>query len=284
MSTLDAASSTFWPAVQHVWPDLAWSEAEFKHGAFHHVAVLGTSAVVRIAFGADHKIRTENEYGNLEAMAKFNLPFQTPHTIGNIHSTPAWSAQVSSFVAGTHRNDVSWDASGEALRSVLCAIQKLSCPAPEDFLPVRQWCGGRNWPDLVDKTTLPFDEQSRAAAKQVVGDVLECETDAQPTLVHGDFGLHNVLWTHDHISGVIDFDHATVGDPAMDVAPLVGQFGTVKLAQIYDREMLYRAKCHRASLPLQVAVAAELVNDSKLRDHALGNFHKRLRDGSLYTP
>lgn len=113
---------------------------------------------------------------------------------------------------------------------------------------------------------------------------MDCETDAQPALVHGDFGLHNVLWTQDRISGVIDFDHAAVGDPAMDVAPLVGQFGAVKLAQIYDREMLYRAKSHRASLPLQVAAAGALVNDSKLRDQALGNFHKRLRNGSLYTP
>lgn len=284
MITSDSDSSPIWPVLQRTWPDLPWSEAAFRHGAFHHVAVLGTSAVVRVGFGADHEIRTQNEFRNLDAISMVNLPFQTPRSLGTIHSTPSWSAQVSSFVAGKHRDDAGWAASRGALHGVLCAFQKIPRPAPGVFLPVRQWCGGPNWPALVERITLPLDERTRAAAKRVVSEVLACETDVQPTLVHGDFGLHNVLWTHDRISGVIDFDHATVGDPAMDVAPLIGQFGAAKLAQIYEPEMISRAKCHRASLPLQVAAAAELVNDTKLRNHALGNFHKRFRDGNLYDP
>ena len=131
---------------------------------------------------------------------------------------------------------------------------------------------------------MALDERTRTAAHRVVGEVLECETDVQPALVHGDFGLHNVLWTQNRISGVIDFDHATVGDPAMDVAPLIGRFGASKVAEVYDPETVVRAKVHRASLPLQVAAAAELVSDTQLRNHALGNFYKRLRDGNLYDP
>jgi hypothetical protein len=41
---------------------------------------------------------------------------------------------------------------------------------------------------------------------------------------------------------------------------------------------------HRASLPLQVAAAAELTGDQHLRDHALTNFTTRLAAGTLYDP
>lgn len=284
MSTLDVEDSSIWPVIKREWPDFPWSNAEFKHGAFHQVAVLGSSAVVRIGSGQDHQTRTESEFRNLAAIEKINLPFQTPHAIGKILSTHSWSAQASTFVSGAHRNDSSWTVSREELQIVLSALQEPIFSAPGGFRPIRQWCGGTNWQELVERISHPLDERTRTATKQVVVEVLECEIEAQPAVVHGDFGLHNVLWTGNRITGVIDFDHATIGDPAMDIAPLIGQFGAAKVAQICDNDMLLRAKHHRASLPLQVAAAAELANDVKLRDHALGNFHKRFQDGTLYDP
>lgn len=284
MNTLIFDSSSVWPAVQHEWPELPWAAAEFKHGAFHNVAVLGTQAVVRIGFGEGHEVRTKNEFFNLIAISQTDLPFQTPSNLGDVYTTRSWSAMVSSFVAGEHRDNVEWTDVREALSDVLNAFQTAARPIAESFLPVRQWCGGVNWPARVEQIIQSFNERERAAATHVVREVLECEAEVQPTLVHGDFGLHNVLWTEGRIAGVIDFDHATIGDPAIDVAPLIGQFGASKLAQIYDSEMVFRAKLHRASLSLQVAAAADLINDVKLRNHALRNFQKRFRDGSLYDP
>lgn len=37
-------------ALAAVWPRLEWSKASYHHGALHHVAVLGKSAVIRVAF------------------------------------------------------------------------------------------------------------------------------------------------------------------------------------------------------------------------------------------
>lgn len=284
MNTLDFDSSSVWHAVQQEWPELPWATAEFKHGAFHHVAVLGTQAVVRIGFGEDHEVRTKNEFFNLAAISKMDLPFQTPSNLSEVYTTRSWSAVVSSFVDGEHRDIVDWTDVRGVLSDVLNAFQTAARPIAESFLPVRQWCGGANWPARVDRIIQPFNERERAAAMHVVRDVLECEAEVQPTLVHGDFGLHNVLWAEGRVTGVIDFDHATIGDPAIDVAPLIGLFGASKLAQIYDSEMISRAKLHRASLTLQVAAAADLINDVKLRNHALRNFQKRFRDGSLYDP
>jgi aminoglycoside phosphotransferase (APT) family kinase protein len=84
------------------------------------------------------------------------------------------------------------------------------------------------------------------------------------------------------ISGLIDLDHAALGDPAIDVAPLLGQFGAVALADAVSPTLMRRAMLHRATLSLQVAAAADLCGDEALRNFALSNFNKRYAAGTLY--
>jgi aminoglycoside 2''-phosphotransferase len=49
----------------------------------------------------------------------------------------------------------------------------------------------------------------------------------QPVLRHGDFGPSNILFdaASRTISGIIDFGSAGLGDPALDVAGVMGPFG-----------------------------------------------------------
>ena len=70
----------------------------------------------------------------------------------------------------------------------------------------------------------------------------------------------------------------------MDVAPLIGAFGANAIAEVASEELLDRGMYHRASLPLQAAAAAELVGHHALRDHALGNFSRRVTSQTLYDP
>jgi hypothetical protein len=121
-------------------------------------------------------------------------------------------------------------------------------------------------------------------AVDIVADVLAVERDPAPGVVHGDFGLHNVIWQGSTASGLIDFDHLGLGDPAIDIAPLVGKFSIAELSADFESEILRRAMIHRASLPLQVAAAAELAGNAELRDYAPGNFTHRSRSGTLYDP
>jgi Ser/Thr protein kinase RdoA (MazF antagonist) len=139
---------------------------------------------------------------------------------------------------------------------------------------------------------LPGDGGVREAARRVVGDMLAAEQTIAAVPVHGDLGMHNILW-HDAgaeqgsaltISGLIDLDHAAFGDPAIDVAPLLGQFGSSALGDALSSALLSRAMLHRATLSLQVAAAAELRGDDALRDFALSNFDKRHTAGTLYDP
>lgn len=75
-----------------------------------------------------------------------------------------------------------------------------------------------------------------------------------------------------------------MGDPAVDVAPLIGAYGAVAVAEVAGPALLRRALIHRATLSLQVAAAAELVGDAPLRDHALANLEARVRAGTLWDP
>lgn len=47
------------------------------------------------------------------------------------------------------------------------------------------------------------------------------------TIVHGDFGPTNIIYDQHHkcIKGIIDFSEMSIGDPAYDIASLMGTFG-----------------------------------------------------------
>lgn len=48
-----------------------------------------------------------------------------------------------------------------------------------------------------------------------------------PCLVHGDFGLHNVLAKGDKVSAILDWEYLTIGDPAEDLALLRLSLGSI---------------------------------------------------------
>lgn len=280
---LDLHPPDVWADLRYAWPELPWDRAQFRRGAFHHVAVLGEDAVVRVVFGLRHAQSTISETANLAAFPCAGLPFGMPSVMGSPVHGDGWSAQVNSFVAGEHRPLELWAAVRGALGVVVAAVTDL-VPVSSGLRPVREWCGAGQWPAVVAGITADLPPREAKAAAKVVADVLAAEEPVVPRIVHGDLGLHNVLWKGAEISGLVDFDNACVGDPAMDLAPLVGAFGAAAVTEIADADLVARAQLHRASLSLQVAAAAELAGDANLRDFALGNFGARFRSGTLYDP
>lgn len=283
MNTLDADNSAVWAAVESAWPHLPWSAATFHHGAFHHVAVLGSAAVVRLTSGVGHDDRAHAEHRNLAALSDAGLPFSAPKPLALPISGQGWSGQISTFVPGSHLPDLSWEEARMGIDFILTGLRELDGPVGP-LRPVRQWCGGQEWPAIVDRIIHRFNYPAKAAAKHVVATVLEEESAATASLVHGDFGLHNIMWSEGQVPGIVDLDNACVGDPALDLAPLISQFGSNRVADLASRETVARAKTYRASLSLQVAAAAELVEDWKLKEFALSNFLKRLDAGTLHDP
>lgn len=90
------------------------------------------------------------------------------------------------------------------------------------------------------------------------------------SLVHGDFGMTNILYsaTKKDISGVIDFGGASMGDPAYDFAGILASYGE-EFLQLFAahypnleavRERMY---FYKSTFALQEALFGVLNNDKK---------------------
>ncbi|MGO4230944.1 phosphotransferase [Arthrobacter sp. YAF34] len=281
MSTLERDASAAWSALRSIWSDLEWTSPVYRHGAFHHVAVLGSTSVVRVSFAANHEAQIGRQSAVLLAVGNAGLKTRIPRLLRTL-TGDTWSAMACTVIKGAHMPDRSWH---EARHYFAGILNDLQCAQLLTGLPAaRSWCGGNFWPEVVERITADSGSRVRKAAQTVVREVLSLEEGVCPSLVHGDFGPHNILWDESTAPGLIDFDNACAADPAIDVAPLIGFYGAAKVGEIVDAHVLARAKVYRASLPLQIAAAAALGTDRRLQSHALSNFARRLETGSLHDP
>jgi hypothetical protein len=267
------------------WPDHDWSAATTHHGAFHEVLVLPGCVTARVSKRPDPRGRVAAQHRVLSLLAAAGH-WVIPAILGEPRSSPDGHAgMLTTWVPGHHREDVAWpDVAGE-LDTLLAALAAGQVFTTNGELPAaRTWCGDPDLPELVRTALVPLlPVEARGAAADAVAAVLDEERGAVP--VHGDLGLHNILWTTEgRISALVDLDHAALGDPAIDVAPLLGRFGAAALSEVVEPNVLRRAMVHRATLSLQVAAAAELAGDQRLRDFALRNFATRLAAGTLHDP
>ena len=281
MSTLERDASSAWSELRSVWSDMGWTSPVYSHGAFHHVAVLGSTGVVRVSFAADHEAQIDSQSAALLAIGKAGLKTRIPNLL-RTYTGDDWSAMACTVVEGAHDPDRSWHEVRDDFADILDDLH--GAQFPTELAAARSWCGGESWLDVVERITAGASSRVREAAHIVVREVLALDGSASISLVHGDFGPHNILWNESGAPGLIDFDNACVADPAIDVAPLIGFYGAAKVSEIVDADVLARAKVYRASLPLQVAVAAALGSDYQLQSHALSNFSRRLEAGSLHDP
>jgi Phosphotransferase enzyme family len=278
------------------WPEYEWWRAEAHHGAFHDVLVIRGRVVARLARHPGSVDRLADEHRILSVFSARQPRWLTPRALSPVRrASRTCGGMLTSWVPGRHQTAGRWPHVAEEIFRLLQAVE-----AGEAFETVgglsepRAWCGGYRFPQIVADCLVPLLTGSgvREAAHQVVLDMLAAEQTAVPAPIHGDLGMHNILW-HDTasdrhpeltISGLIDLDHAAFGDPAIDVAPLLGQFGAAALADTVSPALLHRAMLHRATLSLQIAAAADLRCDEALRDFALSNFVKRHQAGTLYDP
>lgn len=278
-STPSAAPHDAVAALRETWPDLPWQHLTTAHGAFHQVLLLPPVAAIRIRTGRGHREQTVRELSTAAALADAGLP--VPRPLRSPASGQDWSAATVEHVDGDGRDPRSWAEDRGALLTVLERWGAAGAAHPElaEALPAaRAWCGGARWPELVEEITAG-DQVAREAARQRIDAVLAGESEAEAGVVHGDFGLHNLLWGRDGEPRLIDTDHAAWADPAIDLAPLLANYPRDQLAADLPSDLLERASAHRRTLSLQVAAAAELSGDPALRDHALANFSRRIRSG-----
>lgn len=238
-NTLEGLPPDVQPELRRRLPELPWDHVRETQGAFHHVLLLPPSAALRVRSGPGHEAAIRREHDTAAALSAAEPPVARP-PLDSVH-TAEWSVMVAEVVDGHSREP-------------------------------------RTWPELVEEMTAADPElQERARVRRDT--VLELEASAEGSPVHGDLGMHNILWRSEGSAVVIDTDHAAWADRAIDIAPLFSAYGRDALAADLPGEVLDRAVAHRCVLSLQVAAAAELRGDGKLRDHALDNFARRIRSG-----
>ena len=273
--------SQIWADLRGVWPELAWDRKRITHGAFHTVACLGTETVVRVSTGRGHSDRSEAEHANAKAAVSAGLPFLVPVPIGEPHHTSHWSATVFSYISGETRESLPQAQTRDLVIAVLAALADVDvAQLPQNLSGVRAWCGGDRWGELVDECVTVLPAMLQTLAHELVQDVLAL-VPPPASFVHGDLGLHNLIFAGSQFVGIIDFDNATVGDPAIDLAPFVRHARVPNMVGFFGDDLLARARCHSKTLSLQVAAAARLNDDPDLERHALTNFHDRALAGTL---
>lgn len=101
----------------------------------------------------------------------------------------------------------------------------------------------------------------------------------KPAIVHGDFGVGNILIDHKlpKVTGIIDFGGSHVGDPAVDAAAIISGYGEDFLKQMY---LFYpklqnaesRMKFYMGTFALQEALFGIENNDEQAFKNGIFNY------------
>jgi aminoglycoside 2''-phosphotransferase len=153
------------------------------------------------------------------------------------------------------------------LAGFLQALHSVPTDALPGDLPVQD--GQAQWADLYsrirDKLFPLMSPASRALLVRHFESYLDQADNASypPVLRHGDFGPSNILFDASArtISGIIEFGSAGLGDPALDVASVMGPFGygeafARSFAEFYPavETLLDRARFYAGTFAVQEAL------------------------------
>ncbi|MGO1672517.1 MAG: phosphotransferase [Canibacter sp.] len=202
-----------------------------EEGAFESavIATDETEMIVRIPQSGSAEVRQSAEILGQSALtsgARTFLPFEVPETLGMTRAGDS-RAVVSTFIPGGkfHVADLTADAIVlQSIGEAIAAIHELPLSTVQQAgLPIRSAENCRiETARLVDRAAqtrmLPNLVQDRwISALQD-----KSAWDFAPVVVHGGLNDDEILIEDDTVVGVLGFDRLSVGDPAADLAWLIG--------------------------------------------------------------
>ncbi|MFF4197272.1 phosphotransferase family protein [Nonomuraea sp. NPDC001831] len=261
-------------------PGVAAEELTVRQGQFHQV-VIGPDRVVCLPRTEAAAARLPQRAAVLRLLAGFGLGFRTPRPLPQAGDpgTDEPRFLVLSRVpgapleAGELEDPQVAEAAAAQYVTLLRELARIGAeddvraalPAPRDRW--RRFTAGVR----AELFGLMSERGRRRAERELAAlDGLPHITDA---VVHGDLGAENVLWEHDDglpvLSGVIDWDEVTIGDPAEDLAAVEAGYGRPFLDRVLalrgrpDGAMATRISVIRASFALQQALSAHRDGDEE---------------------
>ncbi|MCB2297881.1 phosphotransferase family protein [Clostridium tagluense] len=141
------------------------------------------------------------------------------------------------------------------------------------------------WTNLferIQKNLFPFmKKEFQDSISKNFNSFLEQNFSFNPTLIHGDFGPSNIIFDSNKqiISGIVDFNEVSIGDPALDIASLIGPFGygedfVKSFEPIYPNIeiLLDRARFYASTFALQESLFGIDVGDKAIFDAGIKQY------------
>jgi aminoglycoside phosphotransferase (APT) family kinase protein len=261
---------------------------ELTSGQFHDVVLAGD---VAYRFPRDEESRRllPGRVALLTALAKQSLPVAVPVPLSTSRlERPLGSCYVPmTRLVGTPVSPGSLDsvrgtaALASQLADLLDRLAALgSDPAVRDAVQSAGPHDWRDWAEQVRSVLFPLMSaagQRRAAAELAAVQRVPAAGDA---LVHTDLGGANLLLATGgsvpRLVGILDWDSATIGNQANDVASLAVTFGWPAAAQIErrraSRPLISQARLIAATFALQQALPAALSGDEASLEDGLSGY------------
>jgi aminoglycoside phosphotransferase (APT) family kinase protein len=230
-------------------------EGDFDNSAYMVEAHSATGSPMHIViksyaeYGMECSEKARLEFKALEWLRDHSVPVPDPLYLdenGTLLGTPSI---VTSCVPGEHiivpsdppSDPLKW---ARAMGGMLAKIHSVPCDAEAQRLLLDAnsealwFLRSGSVPDYMNAYP------GGAEIWQTVHDLLPDIHQVQPTLVHLDYWPGNILWDQGQITGIIDWEEAAYGDPAIDVA--------------YCRMDMFTSGMEQAADELLVAYEAEM--------------------------
>lgn len=249
------------------------------------VEVVGTGSSALVILTAEAAIRVARDEAAAEEMLRSqqlvehlpDLPFDVPRSLGAPVSLSGFVAVPTTRLRGEPHPAGSGDPA--VLRELLEAIHSIDTAALAPWLAKpHAFSGGPEWLEVLSGQVVPLlPKDQQDLARRVIDDVSELDG-YEPTLNHGDLAGANVLWDHERVVGVLDWDLAARCDPADDVASLASWHGWDLVDDLADAATVRRAEMIRRTFGMQV-VAFTLLHgrDESALSRAIQRASARLR-------
>jgi aminoglycoside phosphotransferase (APT) family kinase protein len=221
-------------------------------GNIHHVLLIPGVAAVRVSKRPLAAAAMPRRVEVLRALAAAGLPFQVPEPLTPVTMFDDRAAVAVSWLDGVALPEGVGTVAQVA--EVLDAVR--SVPLTPDLLAVLDdRAAGPAWSDVIAQDILP---RLPARWQPEVRRRLDAALALDPVpdaLVHGDLGGSNVHWSSDgKLLGVLDWDLAMPGDPALDAA-LMAWHGWDTVRRAVPAAVYHRARTWDALLGVGHLVA-----------------------------
>ena len=203
-------------------PGHNWTTGRVEEGGDDHLVLIPGDAepqvVVRIARRPDVAAELPRRMDFLTAIAP-HLPLTLPVPVTELRQMSRTGARAvgQKYVPGAQH--APGGGSPEALRAVLDVLENVPTSVWEGLVDP-PFEGQPHWNEQERELVLqalPDEARSDAA---VVWDALTAMDGEAVGLVHGDLAGDNMRWIGERVAGLLDWDHASAWDPAVNLAHL----------------------------------------------------------------